>query len=349
MKVFLIDIESVQTRYTCEWKVHFPALLRANGLDVVVIGDELEHCTTDGAFLNFASTNAYKASQLQQVAKLFELGSVAANDVFLFADAWNPTAISVKYMSELMGIPVNLHGMWHAGSYDKNDFLGRCLKDPSWSTSSLSWARSFEQSLASCYDVNWFATEYHKDLFESVLGKEFCTKTTGWPMEYLSDRLTLGTKRNLVLFPHRISPEKQPEIFFDLAESLPEYEFVACQSTAISKQEYHTLLKEAKVVFSANLQETLGISWYEGALAGAIPMVPNRLSYTEMLIPDLGYPSHWTESFDSYLKNKNLIQNYLCSYMENYQSYVDTVLPKQVTKLKDFFCAKNLVECLNAN
>ena len=29
-------------------------------------------------------------------------------------------------------------------------------------------------------------------------------------------------------------------------------------------------LGEAKLVFSANLQETLGISWYEGALVDAI-------------------------------------------------------------------------------
>ena len=48
---------------------------------------------------------------------------------------------------------------------------------------------------------------------------------------------------------------------------------------------------EAKIVFSANLQETLGISMYEGALAGAIPIVPDRLSYSEMYTDDFKYPS----------------------------------------------------------
>ena len=33
-----------------------------------------------------------------------------------------------------------------------------------------------------------------------------------------------------------------------------------------------------------NLQETLGISWYEGVLVDVIPMVPDRLSYSEMAI-----------------------------------------------------------------
>ena len=50
------------------------------------------------------------------------------------------------------------------------------------------------------------------------------------------------------------------------------------------------MLGEAKLVFSANLQETLGISWYEGALVDAIPMVPDRLSYKEMALPNLSIP-----------------------------------------------------------
>ena len=58
----------------------------------------------------------------------------------------------------------------------------------------------------------------------------------------------------------------------------------------MTKDEYHNILGEAKIVFSANLQETLGISAYEGALVGAIPMVPDRLSYTEMYDDDFKYP-----------------------------------------------------------
>ena len=48
MKIYLVDIESVATRYTCEWKNHVPQLLRDNGFDVEVVeGDtaipEAEH------------------------------------------------------------------------------------------------------------------------------------------------------------------------------------------------------------------------------------------------------------------------------------------------------------------
>ena len=41
MKIFLVDIESVPTRYTCEWKWHVPQLLKDNGFDVEVIEGDL--------------------------------------------------------------------------------------------------------------------------------------------------------------------------------------------------------------------------------------------------------------------------------------------------------------------
>ena len=65
-----------------------------------------------------------------------------------------------------------------------------------------------------------------------------------------------------------------------------EYEFLICQEHNLTKNEYHNVLGEAKLLFSANLQETLGISWYEGALVDVILMVSDRLSYTEMAEKD---------------------------------------------------------------
>ena len=86
---------------------------------------------------------------------------------------------------------------------------------------------------------------------------------------------------------------------------MPEYEFVICQERQLTKNEYHNILGEAKIVFSANLQETLGISWYEGVIVGALPLVPDRLSYSEMAVPEFKYPSEWTIDFDAYLFNKD--------------------------------------------
>jgi hypothetical protein len=355
-RVFLVDLEAVETRYTGQWKTHVPSLLRKAGHDVQVISgpEDIPSATTPGAFLNFGGTNIYKASQVEQISRLFCNGSIRANDHFIFTDAWHPGIINLKYMSELLGIPVVTHGLWHAGSYDPQDFLGRLVGDKP-------WVRNAEKSFFHAFDHNYFATEFHIDMFvHNLLSIDYETAKlsyinkgkivrSGWPMEYMPDTLMMYKnmpKRDLILFPHRIAPEKQVEIFRDLKEHLSQYEFVVCQDQQLTKNEYHNLLGEAKLVFSANLQETLGISWHEGALVDAIPMVPDRLSYSEMALDTFKYPSKWTESFESYTVYRPDICKTIIEHMENYRTRIPS-LNKQVEILKEnFFSCNKLLEML---
>ena len=348
--IYIVDIEAVDTRYTKQWKEYLPKQLqRATNEDVTVIsGGEVPQATTPGAFLNFAGTNNYKSQQMLEISRIFASGEVKDGDYFLYTDAWNPTVIQLKYMAELLGVDIRIGGMWHAGSYDPQDFLGRLIGDKP-------WVRHAEMSMYECYDDNFFASEFHIDLFTDTMMDNYNVDMdkairVGWPMEYLRGSLDSYkgmTKRDLILFPHRVAPEKQVEIFRDLAERLPQYEVVVCQDYQLTKNEYHNLLGEAKMVFSANLQETLGISWYEGALVDAIPMVPDRLSYSEMGLDIFKYPSEWTENYDAYLHHKDKIVAQIVNYMENY----DDLLPninKQVTKLnKEFFSGSALYEAIS--
>ena len=341
MTIYIVDIEAVDTRYTKQWKEHLPhQLQRATNEEVKVIsGGEIPHATTPGAFLNFGGTNVYKSNQLQQIAKLFCEGKIHDGDYFLYTDAWNPTVIQLKYMASLLNTDIIIGGMWHAGSYDPQDFLGRLIGD-------ADWVRNAEQSMYDCYDDNYFATQFHVDLFAKAFNmNESKTHIVGWPMEYLHNSLSQYKgmdKRDLILFPHRIAPEKQVDIFYELKDALPQYEFVVCQEQQLSKNEYHNMLGEAKLVFSANLQETLGISWYEGALVDAIPMVPDRLSYSEMALPEFKYPSTWTEDYDAFRHNKDKVVKQIVEYMENYEDLLPS-LTKQVNKLnKQFFSGKKL-------
>ena len=351
MTVFIVDIEAVDTRYTKQWKEHLPNQLAYHvKSDITVIsGGETPQATTPGAFLNFGGTNVYKSKQLEQIGEMFCKGEIKDGDYFLYTDAWNPTVIQLRYMAELLGVNIRIGGLWHAGSYDPHDFLGRLIGD-------APWVRHAEKSMYYTYDNNFFATDFHIDMFlrtlfeddpyvedmieEALAGEEERITRVGWPMEYLKDSLVQYKgmeKRDLILFPHRVAPEKQVEIFRDLAEQLPEYEFVVCQERQLTKNEYHNLLGEAKLVFSANLQETLGISWYEGALVDAIPMVPDRLSYSEMAVPEFSYPSTWTEDFASYRKHRGQIVDHIRHLVENYNDYLVS-LEKQRSKLnKEFF------------
>jgi len=347
MTIFIVDIEAVDTRYTKQWKELLPnQLRRATNEDVKVIsGGETPQATTPGAFLNFGGTNVYKSKQLETIGEMFCKGQVADGDYFLYTDAWNPTVIQLKYMAELLNVDIAIGGLWHAGSYDPQDFLGRLIGDKP-------WVRHAEMSMYECYDDNFFASEFHIDLFTDTMMDNYDVDMdkairVGWPMEYLKDSLTQYKgmeKRGLILFPHRVAPEKQVEIFRDLAQLLPQYEFVVCQDQELTKNEYHNLLGEAKMVFSANLQETLGISWYEGALVDAIPMVPDRLSYSEMGLDVFKYPSEWTEDYDAYLHNRDKVVAQIVEYMENYDDFLPNI-NKQVTKLnKEFFSGKELYE-----
>ena len=341
MTIYIVDIEAVDTRYTKQWKEHLPNQLQrfTNDEVVVISGGETPQATTPGAFLNFGGTNVYKSKQLEQIGKYFCDGLIKDGDYFLYTDAWNPTVIQLRYMAELLGVNIRVGGLWHAGSYDPQDFLGRLIGDKP-------WVRHAERSMYECYDDNYYATDFHIDLFrQSLAMQEDKTKRVGWPMEYLANSLEQYKgmpKKDLILFPHRIAPEKQVDIFRNLKEQLPQYEFVVCQDQELSKNEYHNLLGQAKIVFSANLQETLGISWYEGALVGALPMIPDRLSYSEMAISDFKYPSAWTEDYFCYNQCKDELIKIIVDYIENYETYLPALV-KQVDLLKnDFFSGKAL-------
>ena len=344
--IYIVDIEAVDTRYTAQWKKHLPEQLREHaGGDVTVIsGGEVPQATTPGAFLNFGGTNVYKSNQLQQIATLFCNGQINDGDYFLYTDAWNPTVIQLRYMSSLLGVDINIGGMWHAGSYDPQDFLGRLIGDKP-------WVRNAERSMFDCYDHNYFATQFHIDMFLKAFPDCAVYSDTiircGWPMEYLKDTLAPYKgmdKENIILFPHRMAPEKQPDIFRDLAKEFPDYEFVFAQEKELTKDEYHDLLGRSKMVFSANTQETLGRSWYEGALVGAIPFVPDRLSYTEMGTDEVLYLSEWSEDFDKYVLHKEKLVQRMQFLLQSNTN--EQVCNKVANHLDGYFNGKELYKTI---
>jgi hypothetical protein len=338
--IYIVELEPIESRYTGEWKTHVPQIIKEEitkrNLDtklVVISGtNKIPKATTPGAFINFGGTNMYKSSQAMAIAEMFTLGKIQPGDKFLYTDAWNPTILQIKYMSQLLQIPVEIHALWHAGSYDPNDFLGRLM-------SNEKWVKSTEEALAYAIDKNYFATSYHWNIFPHVAPEQ--TQIVGWPMEYLKDTIYEVDKvEDIILFPHRISVEKQPELFRELAKRNPQYKWIMCQEENLTKAEYHDLLSRAKIVFSANLQETLGISCYEGALAGALPLVPDRLSYSEMYTDAFMYPDNATiEEIESIIHNM----------MSTYATYHKYALPTLLKKLDPFFSSQELVNNLLEN
>ena len=362
--IWIFSIEPIETRYTAQWHNHIPNLLNKRLGDkfniVQIDGVQKNTKPTPGAFLNFSDTNYWKSSQLCNWLDRYNYGEVTPDDQFLFTDGWNPSIIQLRYMNDLLSNNWKFHGLWHAGSWDSHDFLGRIIGDEP-------WVRYSELAMYNSFDHNYFATNFHIDIFAQTfakgwgnteswvnmqLGKSKIIKT-GWPMEYMPATLSSYRnlpKRDLILFPHRIAPEKQVEIFRDLAKSLPQYEFIVCQDTTLSKHEYHTLLGESKMVFSASKQETLGISvCSEGPLLKSMPLSPDRLSYSELFSKnkEFLYPESWTLDYESYIKNKSELIQKISHMMGKYDTFMPQIQDYVKNSYKDYFESDRLISSLD--
>ena len=307
--IWLLSLERVPTRYTWEWGTFIPLEIQrqaqARGIENVVVTDAENYVPSDaltivdvkgelptqtasnGGFLNWATTNIWKSSQLKKVAEFFNAGLVKDGDIFYVTDAWNPGILQIKYMSELIGIKVSIMGQWHAGAHDPWDFLGRVIKNKS-------WVFELERALFHAIDFNLFTTNFYVGLFGHTLNVHTAwpkVVRTGYPNGYLLDTLPQYKRENRdnnILFPHRIAPEKQLDIFLDLAREMPEYNWIVCQETPI--------------------------------VSGAMSLSPDRLSYSEMYSKEFLYPSEWTRSFDSYLHHKPKLVKRIRDMMENYET-----------------------------
>jgi hypothetical protein len=295
-QLIIFSLEPIESRYTKQWFTHLPELFKEKIDDCEIIqidGDTKSNRPTPGAFLDFEATNIWKSEQVIKFFKMMSEGLIQDDAYILFTDFWNPCAIQLKYTKDLCKKNWTLIGIAHAGSYDPNDFLGRIPNK--------NWSLNFECSLYWCYDKLWFATNYHINLFASSVSMLGTPRNrflrSGFPMEYIPkifnhDPLNHDYKKEkLIVFPARIAPEKQPEIFEKLAELMPEYKFVMCCKENMTKEEYHDTLKRAKLMLSFSLQETLGITQYEGLAAKCFSLVPDHLSYSEM------YPTHLKSMF----------------------------------------------------
>lgn len=352
--LIIFSLEPIETRYTCEWHTHFPVLFEQELGDIYNViqidGVQNNSKTTKGAFLNFADTNYWKSSQFCKFLDLYNQGKITKNDIFLYTDFWNPTVLQLKYMKELLGYNWKIAGIVHAGSYDPYDFLGYTIKDKT-------WVSHAEKAYFNAIDYNFFATDFHIRMFsENLLGMLLGTKSdrpirTGFPFEYMPEmfaKYNEQPKEDIIVFPHRKAKEKQLDIFLDLEKELPQYKFIVCADHAFTKQQYRELLGKSKLVFSANLQETLGISCYEILTAGGICLVPNRLSYTEMYKGDVLYPEEWTTNFEVYIENKDKLINSIINIMENFYSkqLQATIVENKNFLNENYFSAGKMIEVL---
>lgn len=345
MNIFIVPIEPIDNRYTRQWYDNIPVLIKdmavSKGYAVnvrTIDGDAVPDETTSGAFLDFAATNFYKATQAAKISKMFMAGEVKAGDRFLVTDAWNFVITPIKYMSELLGIPVEIHSIWHAGAYDPSDILGMKM--------SKEWSAAAEQSWFYASDYNYYATDFHRSMFLKNLNipEQYHAKAirSGQPHELiipLLEKYRDTEKDKTIIWPHRYNEDKQPDIAEEIAKIYPT---LITQKSNLKKDEYYEAMGKCQVIFSCSLHENLGISIMESVLAGGIPILPNRCSYKEMYEPEFLYPSEWTSSYENFEKYKSELLAFINHRINNPESYA-YALEHQRVRLKDNYLSAHIM------
>lgn len=310
-KLYIVTLEPIEKRYTKQWYNYFydefSKYFNVEYIDGRKLGE-----INKGRFLDINKTNIWKADQVIRLSHLFNMCAIEDGDSFFFMDGWHFGITALDYMSKLNNIKTNIYAYWHAGSWDKWDFISQAGLTNTVRGTELSWLMTCKK--------NFVATNFHKELIINAFGMEWINKikVVGFPMDWEHEIKKLNVKQkekeNIVVFPHRIDKEKAPEIFDKVAKYLPEYKFIKTMDVTKNKKEYYELLSKAKIVFSASKQETFGIGTVEALMLGCIPVVPNNLAYVELYNPIFQYDGIRTAVYKirQFMKYKdNKIQKYI--------------------------------------
>jgi len=282
MKIINIPIEPIEERYSLQWDKWFKDQFTKAGLDFsTVYGEKTRGKILHGSFLDVLETNLYKTSQLRRIIRILMDYKDDYPLVLFFHDLWNPGLTNIAYIRDGMGWKnLFIVGCLHAGAYDENDFLYLSQMNP--------WAQLMECAwFEKIVDKIFVATNYHKELVQSkrwLSPEKVCV--TGFPMypDFLNHYKI--TRKDIIVFPHRLYKEKRPDLFDRLkiveGELFLNWEFYRTKDVTKTKSEYYDLLGRSKVAVSFAEQETWGIAMQEATLLGCIPIVPRRLSYPEL-------------------------------------------------------------------
>lgn len=278
-----IPIEPLEERYSTQWDKWFTDEFLLSNVPLgynTIYGKKTSGKINKGSFLDVIETNQYKNDQLRQILNYLKTYDDSYKLVIFFHDLWFPGLEIIAYIRDGLGLK-NLHicGCLHAGSYDEFDFLNK--------QGMTSWAMFMELGWFNhVVDKIFVATEYHKRvLCDKRVTNPDQIVVTGFPIydefKKPSNR-DLSQKIPVVVFPHRLDSEKNPQLFDELKKFNDDICYIKTKDICKTKQEYYNILNSADIAVSFADQETWGIAMQEALICGCFVVCPNRLSYKEM-------------------------------------------------------------------
>lgn len=314
-RLFLLPLEPLAERYTEAWYKWLPQFFSQSFTTTVIPGEALTDSVQVGAFLDLNSTVHYKMKQLASVARLFSMEQVKSGDAFFVADIefWGVEAI--RYMARLQDIDVKIFGFLHAASYTPGDFMVPMADIGRWVE--VAWIETCDLVfLGSVYHQDLLIRKRLKTIAPHLLSR---LKVTGnpWRTREAKELVRKGLwfekdgRRDFdVLFPHRPDAEKRPARFLDFMEGfrgqvafttgrksyrstndpetadrireLGKGEWVHI-FTGLKRADFYSVCSRAKVTVSTAEEETFGYAMVEAMAQGSLPLMPNALSYPELV------------------------------------------------------------------
>ena len=163
---------------------------------------------------------------MEKIGAMSREGKVKDGD-YSFTQMHGITVLQLKYMSELLNVKIKIGGMWHVCSYDPKT-LGRLIGD-------ADWVRNTERAMFDVFDHNFFATEFHINMFTEVFkdtGKYLGLNPT--QKKNIQSRLVLWNiwnptlslyknmdKKDVIFFPQNGSEKTIRYLFNDLKKQCP--------------------------------------------------------------------------------------------------------------------------------
>lgn len=295
-KIIYVPLEHIDSRYTIHLDRDITQYLQSTDLEFIKIYPDQKPSRPlpAGMFLDAPFTTKFKSLQLAEIADLFEKGTIQDGDVIFFSDIWFPGIESIAYMCHFTGIKVKIRGLLHAGSFTDTDEVRQFER----------WAKNFEDIIFDIVDQVYVASDFIK---QDVCRKRFINPdkvhVTPFPLDVMTLDLYKDVKDHqpIVVFNGRDHIEKQPWLWQKLQNKLTKkwyknnpdvncpFEFIWTQKHQLDKTQYYALLAKSSVVVSFALQENFGFGVAEAAYLGCMPIVPNRLVYSELYTQDCLY------------------------------------------------------------
>ncbi len=305
-------------KHSEHWSKTIPEYLISQGLEINVINGDVKIPYENSPLWDLY----YKNSTYKKLYLDFIGGKIKDNDTIFFSDAWNPTLIYTKLMTDMFSYRVFYVGYWNDSIRDKTSKLFLYMSKPE-----KRWAKMVEKLVYQINDYNLFQNDYSVR-FNSLKKTVNKNIVIGYPIGNIFDnvQVDLSVKKNIVMYVADRYDDGQHRYFTQLQNFMPEYQFINAADLSLDRDGYYELLKSVKVVIAFNLYGTDMFQIYEAMKFGCVPITPDSAVYKNYLFDEFKIDAEAiTPNRINFVRYHNIIHSKVSDSINNYEMKINVV------------------------